>query len=177
MRGVRPMLQALEDDSWIDDPVLAPAVEALLAGNLVFDALVYTRHLPHLRRFAPRHPALFIVLDHAAKPPIGAGNIALWRVEMSAVAALPNIYCKLSGLVTEARPDQGLEDLRPWVDELLTLFGPERLMWGSDWPVVNLASGYANWLALTRQLLASLSEGDRNAILAGTARKAYRLTF
>ncbi|MDQ2077218.1 amidohydrolase [Marinimicrobium sp. ABcell2] len=175
LKGLRPMLQALSEDDWIDDPALAPAVDAMIANNLSFDALVYTRHLPFLGRFAARFPRLTIILDHAAKPPIAEGTWQPWRDEIAAIAARRNIYCKLSGLVTEAAPDQGLTELKPWVEELLTLFGPSRLLWGSDWPVVNLEGGYRRWLRLTEPLLASLSEHERSDIMHGTARRVYRI--
>lgn len=175
LRGLRPMLQALDDDAWIDDPALAPAVQAMLDARLSFDALVYTRHLPFLRRFAQRHPDLTIVLDHAAKPPIANGHWQPWQGEMAAMAALPNIYCKLSGLATEAASGQDLAELRPWANEVLARFGAQRTLWGSDWPVLNLVADYPDWLAFTRRLLAPLSEADRDAILAGTARAVYRL--
>src|SRR5690625_7107156 len=92
--------------------------------------------------------------------------------EMAAIAALENIYCKLSGLVTEAAPDHGLLELKPWVEQLLLLFGPSRLLWGSDWPVVNLEGGYRRWLRLSEALLASLSEPQRADVMAGSARRA-----
>lgn len=173
--GLRPMLQAIEDDAWIDDLALDPAVEAMVEVGLCFDALVYTRHLPYLRRFAQRHPDLTVVLDHAAKPPIASGQFDQWRNEMVLLTALPNSYCKLSGLLTEAKSGQSVEDLWPWVKCLFAEFGPERLLWGSDWPVLNLAGDYAGWVDMTRQLLAPLSDSERAAIWGGTARRVYRL--
>lgn len=173
--GVRPMLQAIEDDAWIDDPALAPAVEAMVETGLCFDALVYTRHLPYLRQFALRYPDLTVVLDHAAKPPIASGQFDQWLQAMALLAAQPNVYCKLSGLLTEAKNDQGLEHLRPWVQKLFAEFGAQRLLWGSDWPVLNLAGDYAGWVGMTRQLLAPLSASERAAIWGGTAQRVYRL--
>ncbi|WP_341938391.1 amidohydrolase family protein [Marinimicrobium sp. C2-29] len=175
LRGLRPMLQALEDDHWIDDPALDPAIAAMVENRLVFDALVYTRHLPPLRRFARRHEALTIVLDHAAKPPIATGERRAWQREMQALAEAPNIYCKLSGLLTEAGTQKTLEHLQPWVDDLLAWFGPQRLLWGSDWPVVNAVADYAHWSELTGQLLAALTESERSAVWGETARRVYRL--
>lgn len=193
--GLRPMLQAIEDDSWIDDPALDPAVEAMIDSDLCFDALVYARHLPYLERFARRHPSLTVVVDHAAKPPIASGDRSEWPAQMARLASLPNIYCKLSGLLTEAKvgsspsADQSLdrsvleedalensfEQLRPWVSDLLAWFGPGRLLWGSDWPLVNLVSDYASWVELTEQLLVSLSEHERTAIWGENARRIYGL--
>ena len=175
LRGLRPMLQGLAHDDWIDDPALAPAIEAMIENQLSFDALVYPRHLPFLRRFAQRFPKLTIIIDHGAKPPIAEGTWQPWQQEMAAIAALENIYCKLSGLVTEAAPEHGLLELKPWVEQLLLLFGPSRLLWGSDWPVVNLEGGYRRWLRLSEALLASLSEPHRADVMAGSARRAYRI--
>lgn len=175
LRGLRPMLQAIDDDRWIDDPALDSAIDVMVEKELCLDGLVYTRHLPWLGRFARRHSGLTLVLDHAAKPPIASGERREWQAEMAALAAMPNIYCKLSGLLTEAGAHNSLEHLQPWVDDLLTWFGPERLLWGSDWPVVNAVGDYARWVALTEQLLSALSEPERAAIWGKTAQRVYRL--
>lgn len=173
--GLRPMLQDMAQDDWIVDPALAPAIEAMVGADLVFDALVFSRHLPYLEEFAGRYPELRIVLDHAAKPPIAAGSGADWRAGVTRLASKANIYCKLSGLLTEASPDQGATELQPWVEALLELFGPERLLWGSDWPVVNLAADYRAWLEMSRQLLSGLSQAQHQKIFADTAKAVYRV--
>ncbi len=175
MRGLRPMLQSEPDDTWIADPVLDPAVEAMIAHRLSFDALVFTRHLPHLRGFAQRHPGLPVVIDHAAKPPIRTGEIAPWRAEIASMGSLPNVFCKLSGLLTEVGPEGGAEALKPYVDHLLAAFGPGRLMWGSDWPVLNLAGDYSHWLELAHMLCGMCSSEALAAIFGGTATSFYRL--
>ncbi len=174
MRGLRPMLQNLPSDTWILDAEIEPAVEAMIAHRLVFDALVFTRHLCHLRIFARRYPQLAIVIDHAAKPPIRSGQLEPWRTEISALAALPNVWCKLSGLLTEAASDQDMHALGPFVDHLIRVFGPYRLMWGSDWPVLNLAGDYGQWLRLARRLCGGGPAALR-AVFDGTARVVYRL--
>jgi L-fuconolactonase len=175
LKGLRPMLQDLDDDRWIDDAALAPAVDAMLRHGLSFDALVLPRHLPALLAFAGRHPELPIVIDHGAKPLIAQGVMAPWREDIARLAALPQVCCKLSGLVTEAGPDWDVERLRPYVDHLVASFGPRRLIWGSDWPVLNLASDYAGWIAASKALLAGLSDADRAAVFGGNARRFYRL--
>lgn len=175
LRGLRPMLQALADDDWILRPALAPALAAMQQRGLSLDALVLPRHLPVLRRLAERYPALPIVIDHAAKPGIARGEFDGWRDQMRALAALPQVFCKLSGLLTEAAPGAGAAQLRPYVAYLLENFGPERLMWGSDWPVLNLAGDYAGWYALARELSAALSETQRTALFGGTAARFYRI--
>jgi L-fuconolactonase len=175
LKGLRPMLQDLEDDRWIDDAALAPAVAAMLRHGLSFDALVLPRHLPALLAFAERHPELPIVIDHGAKPLIAQGVMAPWRADIARLAALPQVHCKLSGLVTEAGADWDVGRLRPYVDHLVASFGAQRLIWGSDWPVLNLASDYAGWIAASKALLDGLDEADRAAVFGLNARRFYRL--
>lgn len=174
LRGLRPMLQCLDED-WIDDPALAPACGAMTAAGLSFDALVMPRHLRALGTFARRHPALPIVIDHAAKPAIGAGCDAPWKAEMALLAGLPNVHCKLSGLVTEAAPGWTVDALRPYVAHLLDCFGPARLMWGSDWPVLNLAADYGSWLHAASCLLSHLDGREQAQIFGLNACRFYGL--
>ncbi|HVL71871.1 MAG TPA: amidohydrolase family protein [Beijerinckiaceae bacterium] len=171
--GLRPMVQDIADDDWLVRPGLAPAFRALAAHGLVFDALVLPRHLPRLLVVAERHPDLAIVIDHLAKPEIRARRLDPWRAGMAALAARPNVFCKLSGLVTEAKPGWTGADLRPYVAHVLVAFGPERLMWGSDWPVVDVAGGYDSWRAASLALLGGLSAAERAAVLGGTAARVY----
>ncbi|MFP5392141.1 MAG: amidohydrolase family protein [Gammaproteobacteria bacterium] len=175
LRGLRPMLQGLKDDNWIDDAALRPAVEAMLAGGLAFDALVTPRHLPALFAFACRYPTLPVVIDHAGKPPIRSGELARWSADMAHLATLPNVVCKLSGLVTEASPEWKVRDLLAPVEHVLDYFGPQRILWGSDWPVLNLACDYAHWFYVSRAMLAHLNQGECAAIFGGNARRVYRL--
>jgi L-fuconolactonase len=175
LKGLRPMLQDLEDDAWIDDPALAPAVAAMLGHGLSFDALVLPRHLPALHAFAARYPDLPIVIDHGAKPLIATGVLEPWRADVARLAALPQVCCKLSGLVTEAGPGWDVDRLRPYVDHLLACFGPQRLIWGSDWPVLNLAADYAGWLGACASLLDGLDEAGRHAVFGLNARRFYRI--
>jgi L-fuconolactonase len=172
LRGLRPMLQDLPEDDWILQPALVPAIESMIAHHLCFDALVKPRHLPHLLRFAERHPGLGIVIDHAAKPDIARGVVEPWRVQIAALAELPNVSCKLSGLVTEAGDAWRPGDLRPYVEHLLATFGPQRVLWGSDWPVVNLAADYPRWFDLA-DTLAGLAGDERAGLLGGNAVRVY----
>lgn len=171
--GLRPMVQDIADDSWLSRPDLQLAFTAMERHGLVFDALVLPRHLPHLLAVVERHPALSVVIDHLAKPPIAAGGLDPWRTDMVGLARHPNVACKLSGLVTEAAPDWSVAQLRPYVDHVLKAFGAERVLWGSDWPVVDLAGGTDRWMAATDALLASRSEAERAAILGGNAERLY----
>lgn len=176
--GLRPMVQDIADDDWLLRPALAPLLTAMTRGNLVFDALVKPRHLPRLLRVVDRHPDLAFVLDHCGKPSLANGEIASWQIEnwqsdIARLAERPNIVCKLSGLVTEAKPDWQTADLRRAVDHICACFSPQRMLWGSDWPVVNLAGGYAKWLAAAKSLLAGLSPDETASVFGGTAARIY----
>jgi L-fuconolactonase len=171
--GLRPMVQDIADDDWLLGPHLAPLLAAMAVNNLVFDALVLPRHVPRLRQVVPRHPDLQFVLDHFGKPHLATGDIAEWRGDIARLAEHPNVVCKLSGLVTEAAKDWQVADLRQAVDHALGCFGPERMLWGSDWPVVDLAGGYEKWHAAAETLLADLSTDEKAAIFGGNAARVY----
>jgi len=175
LRGLRPMLQGL-DDGWIDDAALDPAVDAMLRYGLAFDALVLPRQLPALLAFARRHPRLPIAIDHIAKPAIGTGEPGAWREDIARLATLPQVHCKLSGLVTEAGHDWSPARLRPYANHVLEAFGPGRVLWGSDWPVLDLAADYGRWIAASEALLAHLDEPARQAIFGLNARRFYRIS-
>ncbi|QIK78803.1 amidohydrolase family protein [Sphingomonas piscis] len=172
LKGLRPMLQNLADDNWIADPALDPAIAAMVECRLRFDALVFTRHLPPLRRFAERWSDLPIVVDHGAKPPIAAREIDEWRREMTSLAALPNVCCKLSGLFTEMSAGQPRFDVQPYIHFLLGTFGPNRLMWGSDWPVLLLAGEYREWFD-TAAAMTGLDRAGQAMLFGGTAARFY----
>jgi L-fucono-1,5-lactonase len=140
---------------------------------------VLPRHLCALHAFAAAHPTLAIVIDHAAKPDIARGALEPWRTDMARLAALPRVHCKLSGLLTEAGAGAGQAQLQPFVQAAWTLFGPQRLLWGSDWPVLRLASDYTAWRALAEALIDAVapppSDADRAALFGGNAATLYRL--
>ncbi|MCY3815262.1 MAG: amidohydrolase family protein [Gammaproteobacteria bacterium] len=171
--GIRPMIHNIEDEAWITRPDLAAATEAVIDADLCFDALVRPQHLSYLLEFLERHPDLKTVIDHGAKPVITHGLWQPWADGMSELAERPGVNCKLSGLLTEAGPDQGYEDLLPYMEHLLATFGPERLMWGSDWPVLLLAGAYPGWFAIAERFLNSLDEADQAQVLGGTATRFY----
>ncbi|KGJ04646.1 amidohydrolase [Paracoccus halophilus] len=176
LRGIRPMLQDIADPDWLETAVNPRALAALVRLGLRFDALVTARHLPMLARFAARRDDLPLVIDHAAKPQPDRGED--WERGMAALAAIPHVHCKLSGLLTELSPEElrdPLPALRPILARLLDWFGPERLIWGSDWPVVTLAASYDEWRDLTQALLADLSPSERAAIMGGNAARFYGL--
>lgn len=171
-KGVRPMLQDVSDPAWIDDPALDEAVNALIRHGLVFDALVLPHHLPFLLNFAKRHPLLPIVIDHGAKPLIATGRYIGWRHDMAALAAQSNVACKLSGLLTE-RGEQKSEAVRPYAETIIDLFGPHRLIFGSDWPVLRLAGDYHAWLDFCRDIV---PQADHGAVFGGNAVRFYSLS-
>lgn len=150
--GLRPMVQDIADDDWLLDPRLDAAFAALDTHGLVFDALVLPRHLRQLLVRARRHSHVAFVIDHAAKPFIRAGTLEPWRRELADLAALANTFCKLSGLPTEAAENWTVADIAPYAEHVLATFGPARTLWGSDWPVVEKAGGYARWFEAAQAL-------------------------
>jgi L-fuconolactonase len=171
--GLRPMVHDIPDANWLARPELAPAFAAMAAHDLVFDALLRPRHIAPMLSVLKRHPDLAVVIDHAAKPDLTGGDLAAWRDGLKALAAHPQAVCKLSGLVTEAGPDWTTDSLRPVAEHLLASFGPERLLWGSDWPVVTLRADYARWFETTTELLAGCTASERAAIMGGNAQRIY----
>lgn len=173
--GVRPMLQDSSDPDWIVDPNRDRALSALASHGLVFDALIKPVHMGRIEQIARRHPTLSIVIDHAAKPSIGEQLDPAWRASLRALASCPNVVCKLSGLLTELRPDTDEAKVLECAEAVLQTFGASRVIWGSDWPVLTLASSYEHWYALTRQALRSLSDAERNAVMGGNAARIYKM--
>jgi len=176
LKGLRPMLQGLSQDDWILKPEVQPALTAMADHGLSFDALVFTRHLPAIVAVARALPSLAIVIDHGAKPPFATPrDMKLWRDRTSHAADIANIACKLSGLFTELAPGQDPAGVTTVADHLLAVFGPDRLMWGSDWPIVDLKGGYQEWLQWVLAWLDDKAPSIRAAVLQGTARSFYRL--
>lgn len=171
--GLRPMVHDIADPLWLEREALDPAFAALSRHGLVFDALLRPHHIAPLLRRLARSPGLVCVVDHAAKPDLVSGRLEGWRSGIAALAAHLNVCCKLSGLVTEAAEDWTLETLRPVFDHLLAQFGSDRLIWGSDWPVLTLRSSYSRWVDAVEELLAPLDMAARTAIMGGTARRLY----
>jgi len=174
--GLRPMVQDIADESWLARPELSPAFEAMIAHDLVFDALLKPPHIPAALAMLERHPELSVVVDHAAKPDLSKPDLAAWREGIAALAAHPNTLCKLSGLVTEAAPDWTIETLRPAVEHLLATFGPQRLIFGSDWPVLLLRADYARWFEAATALLAGCTATEREGVFGGNAARLYLQT-
>jgi L-fuconolactonase len=174
-RGVRPMIQEIADDEWMLSSELTPGFEALIARDLCFDALVLPRHLSPLQRLLDRHPDLRVVVDHAAKPAIATRRFDEWARDIARVARETGAFCKFSGLATEAASDWSAADLHPYVAHLLDCFGSDRLMWGSDWPVIEVAGGFSRWRQVSQELLRDLGAAERGAIFGDTAARFYRI--
>ncbi len=175
LKGLRPMIQSIEEPGWILCGEFDPLFRAMIAANLSLDGLVRAHQIGDLVHLAARYPELRIVLDHGGKPDIADGSLIRWATAIEALARHPNVHCKLSGLWTEAGADISAEAIRPYAAHLLAVFGVERLMWGSDWPVVELAGSYADWFEQAKLLLADLGEADRVKIFGGNAARFYRL--
>lgn len=178
LKGLRPMLQDLSDPDWILQPAIQPVLAAMARHGLVFDALIQPVHLPRILALTQAHPDLTVVVDHGAKPVIDAAAMNVWAEPMAQLARQTHpdkVVCKLSGLWTEAPAGQPVAVVRPWCEALLQMWGPRRLLWGSDWPVLELAGSYAAWRASSLDVLARLSPEEQSAVLGDNARRIYRL--
>ncbi|MEP3427927.1 MAG: amidohydrolase family protein [Roseibium sp.] len=175
--GIRPILQNISQTDWILQGHIAPVLVHLAEHNLCFDALIQPRHLNVIDELARRVPSLKIVLDHSAKPAMAAGQTPdpEWVTGMCRLAERDNDSCKLSGLVTEIGPEWMLSDIQPFAELVLTRFGAQKVMFGSDWPVVNLASNYVKWFETTCMLVQHLLPEDQQSVFSGTARSVYGL--
>lgn len=173
--GVRNLIHQYPDPDWLLRPEVAQGLNLLAAADVPFDVVSVTpRHLEHVRVLSERHPELNIVIDHLGKPPI-FGSPEPWWTLIAQAAENPRVHAKLSGLYPDTFREPSAADLRPFVDRALDVFGPDRLMFGSDWPVSVLAGGYVAVWERTEQLLVGLSEDERAAVLGGTATTFYRL--
>lgn len=176
LKAVRHVLQGEADDRYMLRDDFGRGIELLKEFELTYDILVFERHLPHVIEFVRSHREQLFVLDHIAKPRIGEGLLSPWRENIRSLAKSPNVYCKLSGMVTEAHYHAWKEeDLRPYFDVVLDAFGPERILFGSDWPVCLVAASYRTWLAVVLDQISGLSDSEQSAILGGTAIRVYRL--
>lgn len=177
LRSLRHLVQGETDPHWLQRPDVERGLRAARDRGLRYDVLVRDHQLDQAVRLAERFPDLPQVLDHAGKPDLVGQEIADWERGIRRLAAHPHVVCKVSGLVTEAdRTHWTTADIRPAWDVLVSAFGPERLMFGSDWPVANLAGGWNRWAATVDELLTGWSADDVQALLAGTASTFYGLT-
>jgi L-fuconolactonase len=176
--GVRHQVQDEADPAWLARPEVRRGLQTVADAGLVYDLLVRVPQLAAARAAVGDLPDGRFVLDHAAKPAIAAGAFEPWASELAALAHLPNVACKLSGLVTEARwDDWSHATIRPYAHHVLDVFGPDRVMFGSDWPVCRLAASYGQVRELAGVLLEGSSAAERDAVLRGTAARIYRLAL
>ena len=171
--GLRPMVQSIEQPGWLLQGSFSRIFQCMLDHRLRFDGLVLPSQIPDIEGLATLHPALPIVLDHAGKPPIHSGQFSRWAHDLEKLASHPNVFCKLSGLWTEAGSDHGLDRIKPWVTHILNCFGAARVMWGSDWPVLNSAGSYDGWLEQCTELLCHLSEEAIADIMGNNGARFY----
>ncbi|UUO25698.1 amidohydrolase [Colwellia sp. M166] len=175
-KGIRPMLQDIDDVNWILKDKFNPIFEFMAKKHLTFDALVNDVHLSNIKSIADRHPTLKIVIDHCAKPNLAMPPSRFWQRRITSIASCKNVYIKMSGLLTEA--PQGQVDasiIQPYVDHISQEFGPNRIMWGSDWPVIKLNGDYDTWVELTQVLLNNYQDEEKRKIWADNARTFYQL--
>lgn len=176
LKGVRHVVQDEPDDRFILGDAFNAGIRRLKPHNLVYDILIYERQLGASIEFVDRHPGQVFVLDHLAKPRIGDQVIEPWKTQMFDMAKRENVYCKLSGMATEADWQSWTkEDLWPYIEIALEAFGPARMMLGSDWPVARLAVEYGDWINLCRESISSFSETERALVEGGVAAQAYDL--
>jgi L-fuconolactonase len=176
LKGLRHVIQAEKDEHYILREDFNSGIRTLLGSGLVYDILIYERHLPDTIYFVDEHPEQVFVLDHVAKPLIGKGVIEPWASRMRDLAQRENVWCKLSGMVTEADWKTWTpETLKPYLDVAVEAFGPHRLMAGSDWPVCLVASEYAQWFEVLRAYFAGFSDSERASVFGGTAIEVYGL--
>ena len=176
LKGLRHVIHDEKDEHYILREDFNSGIRTMLGSGLVYEILIYERHLPQTIDFVDEHPEQVFVLDHIAKPLIAAGTLEPWATHMRELGQRENVWCKISGLVTEAKWDAWTpETLRPYLDVAVEAFGPQRLIAGSDWPVCLLAATYPQWWNLLRDYFAPFTETERNAIFGGTATEIYQL--
>jgi L-fuconolactonase len=175
--GIRPMLQDLEDDRWILRPTVLKNIEILVQEDFPIDILIKPRHLPSIIELLRLFPTLRAVIDHMAKPYIAAQILDPWREQMREVASFPQVMCKLSGMITEADPSSWKrEDLKPYIHHVIEVFGTDRIMFGSDWPVCLLAGSYDDvYQALVENLPIDFSDEDRTKLFGHNALSFYQI--
>jgi L-fuconolactonase len=177
LRGIRHPIHDEPDDQFVLREDFNRGIAALKQFNLRYDILIFEKHLPQTIQFVDRHPDQVFIVDHIAKPRIRDRALSPWKDSLCELARRQNVYCKLSGMVTEADWNAwAVESLCPYIDVVLQAFGPKRLMFGSDWPVVTLASSYKRWWETVRIAIAQLSPSEQEWILSRTAIESYGLT-
>jgi L-fuconolactonase len=177
LKGVRHILHDEPDPNYMLRPDFNAGIGLLERYGLSYDLLIFAEQLPQTIAFVDSHPNQVFILDHIAKPHIASGEIETWAKHIHALSERQNVYCKLSGMVTEAEWSTWTEaQLRPYFEAVLSAFGPSRLMFGSDWPVLTLASSYGRWIETVTRMLRQLSDEEADNIIRRTAEHVYGLT-
>lgn len=176
LKGVRHVLHDEPDDRFMLRDDFNAGIQRLREFDLVYDVLIFEKHLPQTLQFVDRHPDQTFVVDHIAKPRIRDGLLSPWQTYIVQLAHRPNVYCKVSGMATEADWAHWTEkELEPYFDTVFSAFGPKRLMFGSDWPVCLLATKYGRWVETVERYLSRLSASEQERFWSGTAIEAYKL--
>ena len=176
LKGLRHVVQGEPDPDFILRPDFNRGISLLSKYSLVYDILVVERQLPNTIRFVRNHSDQVFVLDHIAKPLIGQNQLSPWKENIQELASYPNVNCKISGMVTEADFTSWTSDqLQPYFDVILEAFGPDRLLFGSDWPVCLVAISYMSWVELVKKNISSLTKEEQDKIMGGNAIRIYRL--
>jgi L-fuconolactonase len=176
LKGLRHVIQGEKDENYILREDFNSGIRTLLGSGLVYEILIYERQLLQAIDFVDEHPEQVFVLDHVAKPLIAAGQMEPWAARMRELGGRENVWCKVSGMVTEAEwGSWNAETLRPYLDVAVEAFGVRRLMAGSDWPVCLVACEYGRWFEVLREYFAGFSEEERDAVFGGTAVEVYQL--
>jgi len=176
LKGIRHVVQDEPDGNWVVMPEVLRGLREVGARNLAYDLLILPRHIKHVQTIARECPGLKLIIDHTAKPHIAKGEMEPWATDIKRAATIDGLHCKISGMVTEANHSNWTtDDLRPYVDVLLEAFGPERLTFGSDWPVCTLASSYQKWFAAFEELISPLSDSEKERIQHLNAQAFYSL--
>jgi L-fuconolactonase len=175
-KAVRHVIQGEPDENFILQGDFNRGIRELVSFSLVYDILILERHLPQTIQFVDAHPNQIFVLDHIAKPPIREGHFEPWNQKIRELAKRPNVYCKVSGMATEADFTNWSEaQLQPYFDTVLEAFGAQRLMYGSDWPVCLVACSYTRWHDVVSSWVRDLSLHEQARIFGGTAEEIYEL--
>ncbi|MBV9544474.1 MAG: amidohydrolase family protein [Chloroflexi bacterium] len=175
IKGVRRLIQSEPDPRFAAQPRFVKGVQILADYGLSFDACLRHTQLPAVIELARQCPRTSIIVDHLAKPAIGDKVLDPWRSHMRELAGFPNVVCKVSGAITEARPDWTVDDLRPYIEHVIEVFGPERVLFGGDWPVVLMNGSYQRWADALEEITSHASEDARRKLWGENARRVYRL--
>lgn len=175
--GIRPMLQDITEIDWILKKKLSPCLDFLMHNKKTMDLLIKPKHLSNVIKLVERYPDLRMVLDHAAKPEIKDHHFEPWASQIKILSTHPNVYCKLSGLLTEAGQNTSFSELKPYLDHLFHCFGSKRIMWGSDFPVLNLVSDYKTWYQSTSEYVNRISPEAYKHVFGDACVEFYNLNL